>query len=809
MNPNNFLFFQNKKEKITTPLIEKIDSIQDTEIYLNIYEIELKKLNAKIDSLIILAEKIKSENEKTNSVMTKQEDNIKNIDTLIQKQINIIHQLSEDINIYKSNLDTSMENFESNKEKLLHMVKFIKEMKNYILNIEHSSNNMKDKSDSILNISKTIKNISSNSKLLSINAQIEASKISDKNNGFGVISNEMVKMADSTKENSALIDKTINNIMNDIDILNQNIKLNTHKIEDSIKLCEIIVDFVEELTNEYKSNITMFNGILDSMDKIAQLITKINDSILDDYKIANDIFRNTSTEYMTIESFIEQANYCKKETIISSEIKNTKITVLENEILKLITESHRDFDFEPLNILYDDENALCKNIYESLFKENITGTITPVLAKGWNDENSKIWTIYLKNDIYFSNGEKLTAEDVAFSIMRTSVKGYSMPENTFDIIEGHTIFNSVKDIENVKIKGIEVINDTELKITLKREDLLFLNRLSFGNLFIISKKEFLRNNKIIGTGAYQIASIKHISNTDTLLKLKVNEYNYACSPYIKEIDIYLLKNYFERLDTIFDEYPDLDMIYPLPFLKKDIVKNIPNSHIASDISYACLSANFIGTSKNKIIHNKDFRQSVFSIINNLNFDINDTKDYFIKNNMLTTYWIENNTHIRKWLDDTPILKNLSGQLNIVTYNSFVTKTICEKIKNALEPLGLTVKIHIDSFESTLDTFDLVVGIFNHDSFDIYSQLLDSISPPIGSYILDSELGQKLQSLTTIPNYKEKNDLLKEIEFEILNEYYNLPLGYTKKYVLKKKNIVTLSQESIANLTFDNILKNID
>lgn len=37
----------------------------------------------------------------------------------------------------------------------------------------------------------------------------------------------MVKMTDNTKSNSTLIDKTINTIINAIDILNENIKSNT------------------------------------------------------------------------------------------------------------------------------------------------------------------------------------------------------------------------------------------------------------------------------------------------------------------------------------------------------------------------------------------------------------------------------------------------------------------------------------------------------------------------------------------------------------------------------------------------------
>lgn len=59
--------------------------------------------------------------------------------------------------------------------------------------------------------------------MLSINAQIEAAKVNDRNNGFGVISDEMVRLSDDTKRNSTLIDNTIAIITKSIENLNKDI----------------------------------------------------------------------------------------------------------------------------------------------------------------------------------------------------------------------------------------------------------------------------------------------------------------------------------------------------------------------------------------------------------------------------------------------------------------------------------------------------------------------------------------------------------------------------------------------------------
>lgn len=807
MESKNFFLFQNKRNQKNITLEEKINTVEHLESELDIYEIKLNKISIKLDSLSTLASKIKFENEKTNDAMVKQDKNLNNIDILIQKQINIIDRLSEDINFYKSNLDNSIETFSINKSKLLDIVKFIKEIKNYILDIDTSSNNMKDKSGSILNISETIKKVADDSKLLSINAQIEASKISDKKNGFGVISDEMVKMADNTRKNSALIDKTINSIIRNIDALTTSIQSNTIKIEESISLCEIIVDFVEDLTNEYKSNIQMFDEILKAMSDIIYYISNINNAINTGYKIANGVFRNNSTEYMTIESFGEAASFCRKDTNILNDKSLNNNKILTHEKIKILTVNNRVFNYDPINILYDNEALICKNIYHPLFEENKLGILNPILVNGWSDENSKVWTLYLKNNIRFSNGELLTAEDVEFSMLRTCVKNiYSFP-NDYEIIEGHKVFTTLDEAIKEKISGLEILDKFTLKITLKREDILFLNKLACGNLFIVSKKECLKNNKILGSGAYYIDNIKNTSDTDIILSLKSNIYNES-SAYIKEVEIHCCKSYINHLEKVLNDTSDFDLINPLPLTNAREITNkeYTSMKLESGNSYSCLYANFIADSKNKLIQNKDFRQSVFSIINKMDLSIDGLNNYYIKYNALSTHWNNQNIDIPNWLSDEPTLSKLSGEINIVTYESFLTKNICSKIKTLLEQHGLKVNIHIDSFEGNLDKFDLSVSVLNHDAYNLYSQLYSSIAPPFGSYLLDTEIGDKLKKAASLSNYKEKNLILKNMELEILSQFYNLPICYTINFALKKRNLINLSDDSITDIKFENLLK---
>lgn len=57
-------------------------------------------------------------------------------------------------------------------------------------------------------------------------------------------------------------------------------------------------------------------------------------------------------------------------------------------------------------------------IYDTLVKMDNDGNITPSVALEWTYEDDYTLNITIRDDVYFSNGDKLTAEDVVFSILR-------------------------------------------------------------------------------------------------------------------------------------------------------------------------------------------------------------------------------------------------------------------------------------------------------------------------------------------------------------------------------------------------------
>lgn len=58
------------------------------------------------------------------------------------------------------------------------------------------------------------------------------------------------------------------------------------------------------------------------------------------------------------------------------------------------------------------------NIFSTLVQIQANGKYTGVLAKSWTSPDPKTYVFNLRNDVYFHNGEKFTADDVKYSVDR-------------------------------------------------------------------------------------------------------------------------------------------------------------------------------------------------------------------------------------------------------------------------------------------------------------------------------------------------------------------------------------------------------
>ncbi len=221
----------------------------------------------------------------------------------------------------------------------------------------------------------------------------------------------------------------------------------------------------------------------------------------------------------------------------------------------------------------DVDRQLTELIFSGLLK-NEGGSMVPDLAEKMPEikDNGTTYDVYLRNNIYFHDGKKLTADDVIFTIKAIQEVEYKSPLRA-----------------NWLGVKVEKINDYALRLRLKNPYPGFLERLNVKIIPMhvwsnISPSQFQfspYNFKPIGTGPYQLKNpssniIQNRAGDITSIKLEAfsKYYNSAAKPHIQEI--------------IFQFYKaDKDMIWAAQTGKLDgfLLRDNQNFKSARYISY--------------------------------------------------------------------------------------------------------------------------------------------------------------------------------------------------------------------------------
>ncbi|MGB9938438.1 ABC transporter substrate-binding protein [Methanosarcina sp.] len=157
-------------------------------------------------------------------------------------------------------------------------------------------------------------------------------------------------------------------------------------------------------------------------------------------------------------------------------------------------------------------------VQSTLFKSADNGSMINDLATSYSvSSDGKIWTVNIRDDARFTDGEKLTAEDVAF---------------TFNTAIGS---NSELDMSN--LEKATAINDTAVKFELKEPQSSFIWKLRYVGIVPEHAygKETYGSNPI-GSGPYKL--VQWDRSQQAIFEL--NEDYYGEKPYFKKITMLFL-----------------------------------------------------------------------------------------------------------------------------------------------------------------------------------------------------------------------------------------------------------------------------
>lgn len=226
----------------------------------------------------------------------------------------------------------------------------------------------------------------------------------------------------------------------------------------------------------------------------------------------------------------------------------------------------------PLLALSDTDRDLTSLIYSGLMRRDINGKLVPDLAESFEvSEDGKSYFFTIKKDAVFHDGESVTSEDVAFTILSAQDNAIKSPKRA-----------------NWDRVSIEIIDEKNLAFHLEQPYFPFLNNMTLGIMpkhlwQAVSPDEFSfsqLNSDAIGSGPYKIKEvIRNKSGVATSYTLESFDKFTLEKPYIKNIEFYFYRNEQSLISAL--ENKEIDSLYGIssdklvPFKENYQVKQFP------------------------------------------------------------------------------------------------------------------------------------------------------------------------------------------------------------------------------------------
>ena len=272
--------------------------------------------------------------------------------------------------------------------------------------------------------------------------------------------------------------------------------------------------------------------------------------------------------------------------------KETEEVVKTNEE-KIITiaEKAEIKTLDPQNTVDSASLSVIQMINQRLFKIDNNGNIIPEIAEEATKVNEKTTLIKIKKDLFFSNGEPVTVDDVLFSLNRAK----ESPRMTQDFY---------------MIESFEKVDDSTIKVKTFYEAGNLLHKLASMGASIMSKKALEENEtNIVGSGMFKL---KEWVAGDRLV-LERNTYFKDANSNIKEIVIKFIPEANSRMIMLETGEVDIaESLLPLDFQK---ISKEDDKFVSVEMQSS--SNMFIGFDlRDKHLADKRVRQAIAYAINN-------------------------------------------------------------------------------------------------------------------------------------------------------------------------------------------------
>lgn len=346
-----------------------------------------------------------------------------------------------------------------------------------------------------------------------------------------------------------------------------------------------------------------------------------------------------------------------------------------------------------INPLYsparDVDADISRLIFSSLYQYDESGRLTPDLAESLSvSEDQREYTIKIRDGVVWHNGERLTADDVVFTISTIQNAAFHSPLRS-----------------QLAIAAAEKVDDLTIKLTLNEPFSPFQDMLTFGIMpkrlweSVNSDGALLSdlNLKPVGSGPFRFKSLVRSSAGDIKeYSLEANPDYYGDKPFLGMLTFKFYPNYEEAVKALNSK--QVSGISHLPFgWQGELLAQ--NSLHFFELSQPRLVSIFFNQLKNTALANKDTRIALAAAINKeeLVSSVFGGAYPVIDGPILPDSWAFSDTIARYGFDPSLARERLSlGPLSITltVVDSGSNSAVAEAIKNYWEAAGAKVNLRI-------------------------------------------------------------------------------------------------------------------
>ena len=187
-------------------------------------------------------------------------------------------------------------------------------------------------------------------------------------------------------------------------------------------------------------------------------------------------------------------------------------------------------------------------VYEGLVRADVSGKIIPVLASRWtSDAAHTTYEFTLRDNVKFSDGTPVTADDVVFSFQRLNEKGLPYAKDRFKSVD-----------------TVTKLDERRVRFKLKQPDAGFL--LNLGSPFVVgsailSQKWAEKNDprrEMMGTGPFKMVS--YAPNTQLVLKRNDDYWDKGATAKVSDLVIRYIPEQSAQIAAL--KSGQIDLMFP-------------------------------------------------------------------------------------------------------------------------------------------------------------------------------------------------------------------------------------------------------